>query len=153
MQKYLIFSPKKINTLRPKQNRCHFADIFKCVFLNENIWISIKIFAEVFTSLSIVQSIIFKLILRIDILSISCELALSRMPIVLTNDSSTLIRAMACCRQAAGCYLSQCWPVPYHHMASPGHNELSFLTGGCRFPILMIYVMCCFLSKMSCGDF
>ena len=33
-----------INTLRPRQNGRHFTDgIFKCIFLNENIWISIKI--------------------------------------------------------------------------------------------------------------
>ena len=32
-----------INTLRPRQNGRHFADtIFKCIFLNENIWIPIK---------------------------------------------------------------------------------------------------------------
>ena len=32
------------NTRRPRQNGCHFAyDIFKCIFLNENVWISIKI--------------------------------------------------------------------------------------------------------------
>ena len=32
------------NTLRPRQNGCHFAeDIFKCIFLNENVWIPIKI--------------------------------------------------------------------------------------------------------------
>ena len=37
---YLLF----INTLRPRQNRRHFADdIFKCIFLNENVWILIKI--------------------------------------------------------------------------------------------------------------
>ena len=31
------------NTLRPRQNGHHFADdIFKCIFLNENVWISIK---------------------------------------------------------------------------------------------------------------
>ena len=36
--------PHCINTLRPKQNGHHFPDdIFKCIFLNENIWISIKI--------------------------------------------------------------------------------------------------------------
>ena len=33
-----------VNTLRPRQNGRHFPDdIFKCIFLNENIWISIKI--------------------------------------------------------------------------------------------------------------
>ena len=32
------------NTLRPRQDGRHFADdIFKCVFLNEDIWISINI--------------------------------------------------------------------------------------------------------------
>ena len=32
------------NTLRQKQNGCHFADnIFKCIFSNENEWISLKI--------------------------------------------------------------------------------------------------------------
>ena len=37
-----IFS--RLNILRPRQNRRHFADdIFKCIFLNENVWISINI--------------------------------------------------------------------------------------------------------------
>ena len=32
-----------INTLRPRQDGRHFADnIFKCIFLNENVWIPIK---------------------------------------------------------------------------------------------------------------
>ena len=33
-----------LNTLRPRQSSRHFPDdIFKCIFLNENAWISIKI--------------------------------------------------------------------------------------------------------------
>ena len=33
-----------LDTLRPRQNGCHFADeIFKCIFLYENAWILIKI--------------------------------------------------------------------------------------------------------------
>ena len=33
-----------LNTLRPRQNGRRFPDdIFKCIFLNENVWISIKI--------------------------------------------------------------------------------------------------------------
>ena len=33
-----------LNTLRPRQNGRHFPDdIFKCIFLNENVWIFIKI--------------------------------------------------------------------------------------------------------------
>ena len=32
------------NTLKPRQNTCHFPDnILKCIFLNENVLISIKI--------------------------------------------------------------------------------------------------------------
>ena len=35
---------RDLNTLRPKQNGCHFADdVFKCIFLNENVWILFKI--------------------------------------------------------------------------------------------------------------
>ena len=41
------YNPKNeniINTLRPRQNGRNFPDdIFKCIFLNENAWISIKI--------------------------------------------------------------------------------------------------------------
>ena len=34
----------KFNTLRTRQNGHHFAeDLFKCIFLNENVWILIKI--------------------------------------------------------------------------------------------------------------
>ena len=34
----------RVKTLRPRQNGCHFADgIFKCIFLNKNVWISINI--------------------------------------------------------------------------------------------------------------
>ena len=40
---YSCFSTQSFNTLRPRQNGRHFADdIFKCIFLNENLWISIK---------------------------------------------------------------------------------------------------------------
>ena len=38
------FTIRNVNTLRPRQNGRHFPDdIFKCIFLNENAWISIKI--------------------------------------------------------------------------------------------------------------
>ena len=43
---FAFFRPgcASVNTLRPRQNGRHFPDdIFKCIFLNENIWISIKI--------------------------------------------------------------------------------------------------------------
>ena len=39
-----FMKPQWVNTLRPRQNGRHFADdIFKCIFLNENVWISIRI--------------------------------------------------------------------------------------------------------------
>ena len=35
---------QSVNTLGPRQIGCHFPDnIFKCIFFNENVWISIKI--------------------------------------------------------------------------------------------------------------
>ena len=36
-------SISRFNSLRPRQNRCHSADVFKCNFLNENVSIPIKI--------------------------------------------------------------------------------------------------------------
>ena len=42
------------NTLRPRQNGRHFAeDIFKHIFLNENIWISIEISLKIIPNGSI----------------------------------------------------------------------------------------------------
>ena len=39
-----IWFQSSFNTLRPRQNGWHFADyIFKRIFFNENVWISIKI--------------------------------------------------------------------------------------------------------------
>ena len=39
-----ILLERSVNTLRPWQNGRHFQDdIFKCIFLNENVWISLKI--------------------------------------------------------------------------------------------------------------
>ena len=40
---YGVTRPLWINTLRPRQNGRHFPDIFKGIFLNENVWILIKI--------------------------------------------------------------------------------------------------------------
>ena len=44
---YTTLTPIWFNTLRPRQNEHHFADdIFKCIFLNENVSISIKIWLK-----------------------------------------------------------------------------------------------------------
>ena len=55
------------------------------------------------------KSVIFNLI-RIDILSISSEIALRWMPQDLTDEKSTLAQVKAWCRQATSHYHSQCWP-------------------------------------------
>ena len=39
-----LMAGKLVNSLRPRRNRRHFADgIFKCIFLNENEWSSLRI--------------------------------------------------------------------------------------------------------------
>ena len=41
---WIICNNHMVNTLRPRQNGRHFLDdIFKCIFLNETVWISIQI--------------------------------------------------------------------------------------------------------------
>ena len=40
----MLWRGTNVNTLRPRQNGCHFPDdIINCIFLTENVWISIKI--------------------------------------------------------------------------------------------------------------
>ena len=40
----VVIWPQWVNTMRPKQNgHCFPDDIFQCIFLNENIWISMNI--------------------------------------------------------------------------------------------------------------
>ena len=35
---------QRVNTSRPRQNGCHFADnVFKCICMNENVWIAFKV--------------------------------------------------------------------------------------------------------------
>ena len=44
LQWYSTVYVHHVNTLRPRQNGRHFPDdIFQCIFLNENAWISIMI--------------------------------------------------------------------------------------------------------------
>ena len=44
LSRYFLFLCQYINTLRPRQNCRHFTDdIFKCILLYENVWISPKI--------------------------------------------------------------------------------------------------------------
>ena len=44
IQSHYVTGQYHLNSLRPRRDRRHFADdIFKCVFLNENEWISLRI--------------------------------------------------------------------------------------------------------------
>ena len=93
--------------------------------------------------------IIFKLMSRVDILSISCEIALRGMPRDFTDDKSTLVQVLAWCRQATSHYLGQCWPryiLPYG-VARPqwvklyshmGHNDENYVLF--MFDARLIYV-------------
>ena len=81
-----IFSLKALNSLAPERRDCNL------------------------------ESVIFKLIWKIAILSSFCEISLRWMPPDLTDDKSTLGQVMAWCRQATSHYLNQCWQssvMPY----------------------------------------
>ena len=72
-----------------------------------------------------IEFVIFKLISWTDILSVSCEIALSWMPQDITGDKSTLVQVMAWCHQATCHYLSQRWHksvLPYSVTGSQWAN-------------------------------
>ena len=63
--------------------------------------------------------VISKLISTVDILTISCEIALRWMPQDLTDDKSTLVQVTDCCLVALSHYLNQCWLVRQHIITEP----------------------------------
>ena len=73
-----------INTLRSRQSGHHFADIFKCVSLPENLGI----------------------LIRISFNSLGPSDAIWR-----HKSGSTLAQVMACCLTAPSHYLNQCWLI------------------------------------------
>ena len=92
----------RVNILRPRQNGRHFADkIFKCTFVNENVWIPIQI------------SLKFVLKCPIDNIPALVQMMAwcqpgekhywSRKPLI--------IGAWYC--EAKGHYLNQCWPISW----------------------------------------
>ena len=56
------------------------------------------------------KSIVFKLIIENSSLVSRCGIAHMWMPLIFTNEKSTLVHVMALCCQAPGHYLSQFWP-------------------------------------------
>ena len=130
-----------LNTLRTRQNGCHFTDdIFKCIFLNENVWISIKISLKfvpkvpinnipalvqrrIYSSLGLNElthwpledvAVILKYTFQNHYMEHSlgthCEIALMWMPHNLADEKSLTVQVMAWCHQAISYYLNQCWP-------------------------------------------
>ena len=68
---------------------------------------------------------IFNLVLPFGIFRSSYVKALRWLPQDLTDDKSTLVQVMACCRQTTSYYMSQCWPRSMSPTASLGHNGLN----------------------------
>ena len=66
--------------------------------------------------------LIFKLMWRIDIQRISCEIARRWMPQDLTEDKSALVQLMAWCHQETSNYLKQCWPRSMSPYSITSHN-------------------------------
>ena len=88
-----------LNTLRLRQNECHFADdIFKCIFVNENVWIPVKI-------------------------------SLKYVPKGPINNIPALVQIMAWRRSGMSHYLNQWWLVYRRIYASLGLSELMLSRG------------------------
>ena len=89
-----IKSSLVINTLRLRQNCCHFADnIFRCIFLNKNAWISFKI-------------------------------SLNFIPKLRINNIPALVQIWLGADQATSHYLNHWWLFLWRIYASIGLNEL-----------------------------
>ena len=119
-----------INILRLRQYGCHFADdIFRCIFLNQNVWFLIKIPlkfvpkglinnipALVHIWLGTVQATVHYLNQwRLIYWGIYVSLGLNELTHLplnkmgLTDDKLTLVQVMVWCSQATSQYLSQGW--------------------------------------------
>ena len=121
----------KVNTLRLRQNDCHFADdISKCIFFYENIWISIKISLK-FVSKGPMSNI--PALVQImawcqmgdkqlsETVMVSLLICVTRPQWVNSlwlsdtiwwhKSGSTLAQVIACCLTASSHYLYQCWLI------------------------------------------
>ena len=119
-----------VNTLRPRGNRRHFTDdIFKCIFLNENEWIPIKISLK-FVPTSAINNIPVlvqimawrrpgdKLLSEPMMVNLPTHICVTRPQWV----KSTLVQTMVLVLPANNPRLTRCWPSS---MTSLSHNELT----------------------------
>ena len=74
------------------------------------------------------KSVLFELNLRVDILSISCEIGLGWVPYEPTDDKSTLLKVMTWCCQQQAIIWANIDPDKCRHMASLEHNVLILTT-------------------------
>ena len=104
-----------INTLRPGQNGRRCADdILKCTFLNENIWISVKISLKVVPKVRYIYIYIYRERERL------MNLPFGECHRTSLMDSQHWISWWR--RQATSHYLSQHWPISFSPLASLCHE-------------------------------
>ena len=110
-----------LNSLRPRQNGRHFPDaIFKWIFLNENVWILIKISLK-FVSKALINNI--PALARpqwVNVLWYTMSLRFWGLATSLLRPSnfmcchgfwSTLVQVMTCCLMTPSHYLDQYWLI------------------------------------------
>ena len=108
-----------LNSLRPRQNGRRFADdIFKCIFVNENKWIPIKISVK-FVPKRPINNIpaLFQIMARCRLgdkplsepmmFSLPTHICVTRPQWVKSTS-----QIMSWWHQATSSYLNQCWPIP-----------------------------------------
>ena len=128
-----------VNTLRPRQKGRHFPDdIFKCIFLFENVWIWIKISLKCVPKVRInnipalvqimawhrigdkplSESMMVNLLTHICVTRpqwVNARIFLWKFPRLMprdfTGDKSTLVEVMTWYHQATSNYLRQDWPI------------------------------------------
>ena len=116
------------NTLRPRQIGRHFADIFKCIFVNENVWILLNISLKfvprvrIYNTAALVQIMAWrrpgdKPLSEPVMVSLLTHIWVTRPQWV--NDKSTLILVIAAITWTNVDKDLWC------HMASSGKNELT----------------------------
>ena len=121
------FLTKSINTLRPRQNGRHLPDISKCIFLNENIGITIDIWLKFVPKGSInnipalVQIMAWchpgakplsEPMMIISLMHI-CVIRPQWINSLWLSDAILLtwFQVSACCLAAPNHYCNQCWPM------------------------------------------
>ena len=113
-----------VNTLRPRQNGRHFPDIFKWIFLNENIWIWINISLKFVPRgpINNIPTLVQVMAWRRPGDKPLSEPMMVRLPTHICVTRPQWVKTMAWCHQAT----AHVDPGLCHHMVSLGHKESMF---------------------------